>query len=579
MIVRSGMRLAGRYLLQEPLGRGGMGEVWRGQDERLHRPVAVKTLSPAAATDRAAVARFRREAEIAANLDHPGITTVFDIDEHVEEDGRTLLFLVMELLRGRDLHAVVAQHPGGVPIEQVREFSRQILEALGAAHEQGVTHRDIKPANLFLLANGRLKVCDFGIARLADATRITSTGGIAGTPLYMAPEQIQGRPSDQRTDLYSFGCVLYELLTGAGWVDTTAGVASLLYQHIGQSPAAPSTKRPGIPEHLDRLVLDLLAKDPADRPATAAAALALLVPRGSESESESTAPGPAQAGLASADPPPGDPPPGGPETPPPTAPATAPGTAAPADAPRPRRGRRKAVLTGASAVLAVAAVAVGGYYLTGDRWWRDPPADVHPLRKDETASGTVMAQGETARIPFIYDTGSDPRHTSSVRTTLGVTVTSIAPVGGPAGPGGGDALYCVRFTTTNLGTEEMPAQLRTDGVAAWNANTSETFTGGLLGGVQHQTVHGRPALLMEGVLSDGTVTTAHVVGPGARQEVESPTCRPHDPGTVAAGRSVDQAATVSVPAGLTVTGARWTEPSSTADTPADDAHTYWVQWG
>ncbi|MFJ9690860.1 serine/threonine-protein kinase [Kitasatospora sp. NPDC101183] len=560
--------MAGRYLLQEPLGRGGMGEVWRGRDERLQRPVAVKALSSAVVADRDAVARFRREAEIAANLNHPGITTVFDIDEHVEEGGHTLLFLVMELLQGRDLHSVVAQHPGGVPIEQVTEFSRQILDALGAAHGQGVTHRDIKPANLFLLANGRVKVCDFGIARLADATGITSTGGIAGTPLYMAPEQIQARPVDQRTDLYSFGCVLYELLTGAAWVDTTTGVASLLYQHLGELPAAPSTKRPEIPEHLDRLVLDLLAKDPADRPPTAAAALALLNPGGSAGESESTTPGPAGSAPA----------PGDPGTPPPTVPATAPGTAVSADSSRPRRSRRTAVLTGAAVVLAMGAVGVGGSYMTGDRWWRDPPADVHPLRKDETASGTVMAQGETARIPFIYNAGSDPGHTSFARTTLGVTVTSIAPVGGVVSPGGGDTLYCVHFTMTNLGGTEVPARLPTDGVGVWKVPTSETFSGGLLDGLQHQTVHGRPALLMEGVLSDGTVTTAHLIGGGARQAVETPTCRPHAPGRVAPGQSVEQAAAVNVPAGSVLTGARWTEPTSTGDTPADDAHSYWIQW-
>ncbi|MFJ1756128.1 serine/threonine-protein kinase [Kitasatospora sp. NPDC088134] len=597
MILRSGMRLAGRYLLHEPLGRGGMGEVWRGQDERLHRPVAVKMLPPTAALDRDAVARFRREAEIAANLDHPGITTVFDIDEHVEESGETLLFLVMELLRGRDLHAVVAQHPGGVPIGQVTEFGRQVLEALGAAHEQGVTHRDIKPANLFLLTDGRVKVCDFGIARLADATRITSTGGITGTPLYMAPEQIRGGSTDRRTDLYSFGCVLYELLTGAVWVDPGTGVASLLYQHLDRVPAAPSSRRPEIPEHLDRLVLSLLAKDPADRPPTAAAALALLNTPGSTSPTDPppTDPSPAEplpvdpsaAEPAPAEPPPVDPAPAAPAAPPPpTAAATAagtevpstagPGTTGPAGTPRPPGERRKNVLTGVAALVAIGAFATAGYYMTGDRWWRDPPVDVHPLRTGETASGSVLAQGETARIPFVYETGPDQQHTSLVRTTLGVTVTSITVIRTSTVPGTDDSLYCVHFRTTNLGTGEMPAELPTDGVTAWNADPRETFTRGLLDGIENQTVNGRQALLVEGVLSDGT-TTSHL----NRGAIETPTCRPHAPGRVAVGQSVEQGAVVSVPAGspLTVTGARWTEPSSTAETPAtDDAHTYWVRW-
>ncbi|MFJ5228643.1 serine/threonine-protein kinase [Kitasatospora sp. NPDC088391] len=581
MILRSGMRLAGRYLLHEPLGRGGMGEVWRGQDERLHRPVAVKLLPPTAAVDRDAVARFRREAEIAANLDHPGITTVFDIDEHVDETGDTLLFLVMELLRGRDLHSVVAQHPGGVPIERVTEFGRQVLEALGTAHEQGVTHRDIKPANLFLLTDGRVKVCDFGIARLADATRITSTGGITGTPLYMAPEQIRGRPTDRRTDLYSFGCVLYELLTGAVWVDPGTGVAALLYQHLDRLPDAPSSRRPEIPEHLDRLVLALLAKDPGDRPPTAAAALALLSAPGSASPADPVPVEPSPAESPRVDPAPVESAAPPPPTAADTAAATAADTAGPTGTPRPPGRRRKNVLTGAAALAAVAAFATAGYYMTGDRWWRDPSVDVRPLRTGETASGTVLAQGETARIPFVHETGPDRQHTSPVRTTLGVTVTSIALIRASNVPGTDDSLYCVHFRTTNLGTGEMPAELRTDGSQAWDADPRETFVGGLLNGLRQQTVDGRPALLVEGVLSDGSTTSPHLVGPGAPVVIDTPTCRPHAPGKVAVGQSVEQGVIVSVPAGspLTVTGARWTEPSSTAETPAtDDAHTYWVRW-
>ncbi|TMR22764.1 serine/threonine-protein kinase [Actinomadura geliboluensis] len=263
--MRAGLELAGRYRLEGPIGRGGMGEVWRGVDLRLRRPVAVKLLPLNGAADGAEVARFRREAEIAATVNHPGITTVFDIDEHTD-GGLRLFFLVMELMHGRDLASVLAGHPGGLPVTQVTDWAVQILAALAAAHRQGVVHRDIKPANLFLTGDGQVKVCDFGISRLADATRITATGAAAGTPLYMAPEQIEGHQVDQRTDLYAFGCVLYHLLTGTTWLDTGSSVGAILHQHLNRTPPSPRSLRPDIDDHLSTLVLNLLAKHPEDRP-------------------------------------------------------------------------------------------------------------------------------------------------------------------------------------------------------------------------------------------------------------------------------------------------------------------------
>ncbi|MEV0399817.1 protein kinase [Actinoallomurus sp. NPDC050550] len=278
-----GWELAGRYRLEALLGRGGMGEVWRGVDLRLRRPVAVKSLRLTAAADEAGVARFRREAEIAATLNHPGITTVFDIDEH-HHDSERLLFLVMELMQGQDLSVALAGHPSGMPIEQVTDLAVQIVEALAVAHEQGVVHRDIKPANLFLVTGGRVKICDFGIARLADATKITATGGMSGTPLYMSPEQIQGQTPDRRTDLYAFGCVLYQMLTGTTWVDAGAekGVGAILYQHLNEPPRPPRAIRPQVPGHLSTLVLDLLAKQPEDRPQDASTVADRLRPVTSE---------------------------------------------------------------------------------------------------------------------------------------------------------------------------------------------------------------------------------------------------------------------------------------------------------
>lgn len=290
--------LAGRYRLEEPLGRGGMGEVWRGVDLRLRRPVAVKILPLAQAAEPTAVARFRREAEVAATVNHPGITTVFDIDEHDDGPERRL-FLVMELMVGRDLRQVIATAPGGLPVGRVGELGAQIADALAAAHRAGVVHRDVKPANLFLLDDGRAKVCDFGIARLADATKITATGASAGTPLYMAPEQIRGERVDHRTDLYAFGCVLYELLTGAPWVETGSNVGAVLYQHLDRPPAPPTSLRPDVPEHLDALVLELLAKRPDDRPPDAASVADRL--RGVEPRTRDARPAADTAGMPAAD--------------------------------------------------------------------------------------------------------------------------------------------------------------------------------------------------------------------------------------------------------------------------------------
>lgn len=545
--------------------------------------MAVKILPVAAGTEQDAVARFRREAEIAASLSHPGITTVFDIEEHVEETGRTLLFLVMELMQGRDLVSVIAQHPGGLPIEQTAEFSRQILEALAAAHEQGVTHRDIKPRNLFLLANGRVKVCDFGIARLADATRITSTGSVAGTPLYMAPEQIQGRPTDQRTDLYAFGCVLYELLTGSGWVDTGSGVASLLYQHISRPPAPPRSRRPEIPEHLDRLVLDLLAKEPADRPADAAAALARLSAGVAEGGAAVTVPLRVEpASSVRVDPPR-------------TALDVAWPTSQPAPAPsptavaRPRRTWSTTTVTGTAVVLGTAAAITLAIATNGAGSDGEPNSSIFPLHKDETPSGVVLAQSDMARIPFIYDTSSDSNHPAYSRITLGITLTSITPDPGPATPAisyrdangvsaptttAGYDTYCVRFRVTNLNSTEMPAQLPTDNSFMSNTDPHNTFSMGLAR-VDHQVeVQGKPALLLEGVLSDGTLTNEQ------HTAFDTSTCHPNDPGTVAPGQSFDQGALVLVPSGkhLTVVGAQWTEPTSVVLPFGPDTKTYSVQW-
>ncbi|MEV5826037.1 DNA translocase FtsK [Spirillospora sp. NPDC052242] len=273
-VVQPGLELAGRYRLDELLGRGGMGEVWRGLDLALDRPVAVKVLlrdrhdEPEAAR---AMARFRREGRAAARLSHPAIAAVHDVGE---DDGRP--FLVLELLDGRNLREVLSRHPGGLPVERVADYGAQTAAGLAAAHAAGVVHRDIKPANLILLPDGRVKICDFGIARLEGATAgLSVTGARMGTVAYMPPEQAEGKPLDGRADLYALGCTLFHMLTGR-YVFTGDGLGSVVAQHLARPAPSPRELRPDIPAELDELVRSLLAKDPGDRPSDAAAVARVL---------------------------------------------------------------------------------------------------------------------------------------------------------------------------------------------------------------------------------------------------------------------------------------------------------------
>ncbi|MER6861131.1 protein kinase [Streptomyces sp. NPDC000665] len=263
--VRVGDELAGRYRLERRLGQGGMGEVWRGHDLMLDRSVAVKVLLEAATNDEV-VARFRREATIGARLQHPGITVVHDVGQ---QDGR--LFIVMELLSGEDLSTVLARD-GGLAVDLAVDLAAQTAEALAVAHGQAVVHRDLKPGNLFLLPGSRIKICDFGIAHSAEATAgWTVTGRIIGTPAYMAPEQWRGERVGARCDLYALGCVLYALVSGAPPFGQAESPYVLMHRHVAEAPLPLREAGTPVPVELDRLVLALLAKDPADRPESAEA--------------------------------------------------------------------------------------------------------------------------------------------------------------------------------------------------------------------------------------------------------------------------------------------------------------------
>ena len=268
--MESGRVLAGRYRLEYLIGRGGMGEVWRGRDLELFRAVAVKVLVDSQSSHDY-LARFQREARIMAGLQHPGITVVHDAGRQ-----GNLLFIVMELLNGRDLAAILAEHPDGLPVRRATALAIQAADALAAAHASGIVHRDLKPANLFVLPEDRLKICDFGIASDALATRYTPAGQVFGTPAYMSPEQWNGEEADARSDLYSLGCILYALLTGQPPFPDDQSVISLMRQHLTAHPAPLRNGEQAIPGSLADLVLSLLAKDRDDRPATAGLVAAAL---------------------------------------------------------------------------------------------------------------------------------------------------------------------------------------------------------------------------------------------------------------------------------------------------------------
>ncbi|MBF5083256.1 Stk1 family PASTA domain-containing Ser/Thr kinase [Quadrisphaera sp. INWT6] len=263
--------LADRYEVGELLGRGGMAEVHAGRDQRLGRRVAIKLLRSDMARDPVFQARFRREAQSAAGLNHPAIVAVYDTGEDVrtEAGGAQVRapYIVMEYVEGQTVRELLdAAGGGGLGTQQAVEITAGILTALRAAHEAGIVHRDVKPANVMVTPSGAVKVMDFGIARaVADSSAtMTQTSAVIGTAQYLSPEQARGEVVDARTDLYSTGCTLYEVLTGRPPFIGDSPVA-VAYQHVGELPQPPSAHNRAVDDELDRVVLKALAKARDDR--------------------------------------------------------------------------------------------------------------------------------------------------------------------------------------------------------------------------------------------------------------------------------------------------------------------------
>ena len=250
------------YQISEKLGEGGMGSVYKGIDLNLQRPVAIKVLRADFSNNPALVERFHSEAITLAKLNHPNIATLFSF---IPQDGQ--FFMIMEFVNGETLENII-HHRGAIPYQETIMLFCQALEGIGQAHRMGIIHRDIKPANLMVMEEGfqekKVKVMDFGIARILGTNRLTRPGGMVGTLHYMSPEQARALETDNRSDIYSLGIVLYEMLTGKIPFDANSEY-DLIDLHIKQAPTPPRTFNPTIPQEVENAVLKAMAKQPSDR--------------------------------------------------------------------------------------------------------------------------------------------------------------------------------------------------------------------------------------------------------------------------------------------------------------------------
>lgn len=400
-------QLTDRYELGEILGFGGMSEVHRARDVRLHREVAIKILRADLVRDPSFYQRFRREAKHTAALNHPSIVAVYDTGEADTPSGK-LPFLVMEYVDGVTVGKLI-QRQGALPPQRAISVIADVCTALEFSHSRGIVHRDIKPANIMITPAGTVKVMDFGIAHAMNATtgdRLTATSAVVGTAQYFSPEQARGHDVDARTDLYSLGCVLYEMLTGQALFtgDTPLAVA---YQHVRERPIPPSQRRAGISPELDAVVLKALAKKPANRYQSAAEMQADLKRISSGNAPEA-----------------------------PTLPADDTDDIPPADDPRPhtlqlpiqdRRGGSRRWLIG-GAIAAVALLVIAGVFIVGTMNRIQVP-DVHGLTRQD-AVAQLQDRGLTPHVDTKPDgsveagrvIGTDPAAGGSVSSGGDITV-------------------------------------------------------------------------------------------------------------------------------------------------------------
>jgi eukaryotic-like serine/threonine-protein kinase len=419
--------LAGRYELGEVIGRGGMSTVYRARDLSLDRVVAVKVaMDPLLERDPVYAARFKREARAAAAISHPSAVTVFDAGS----DGPTR-YIVMECVEARNLAEILREEK---PLEPARaaRIAEQIADALAAAHAAQIVHRDIKPGNVMVASGDRVKVLDFGIARTPDAVTLTQTASVLGTAPYMSPEQAMGQPADARSDIYSLGCVLYEMLTGKPpfMADVAAAV---LHQHVRVPARSPRELNPAVPPALDALVLQMLAKDPGDRPQTAGEVRDRLANFETDTQTQPTAATEVLAAAAAAVPQMATVPQAATPAPDPTAPTRAiPPRRSPSRAPWVLLGAIALLLLGAAVAYALASGGSSNSGSSGSAPAAPPRSSSHPTTSSSSQSASTPSTSTST--PSSSSSTSTSTTTTTVTTTATTPSTTTTPL--PPGQGG-----------------------------------------------------------------------------------------------------------------------------------------------